>query len=302
MPYFQGRATDYVIHYVGGKARHKGLAATFWYMKFNSTIAVVPTNLQDAPFVFQDVTSDRQTVTCQGQFSYRFADPIQAARALNLTINPRTGAHLANDLEKTTQRLSNAVRLAASSEIQRRNLATNLRDFRELSSLVLQQVQQDPTLKESGVEVPTLSVLAVQPIPEVAKALEAEFRENLLRKADEAIYARRAASVDEERKIKEKELATELAIAEGRRQLIEQEGQNMFGQAESRGKALEVESAYKNQQLKAELELWNSVDPALVAALGFRMLGAKGAQNLTITSEVLSALLSTRPAKSNAEV
>jgi len=33
----------------------------------------------------------------------------------------------------------------------------------------------------------------------VGKALEAELREALLRKADEAIYARRAAAVDEEK-------------------------------------------------------------------------------------------------------
>jgi len=264
-------------------------------MRFNTTIAVVPTNLQDASFVFQDVSSDQQTVTCQGQFSYRFAQPAQAVKTLNLTVNPRTGAHVANDMDKLSQRLGNAVRLAASSEIQKRSLATNLRDFREFSQQILEQVHGDPALNESGIEVLTVSVLSVQPIPEVAKALEAEFREGLLRKADEAIYARRAASVDEERKIKEKELATELAIAEGKKQLIEQEGQNAISQAEARGKALEIESQYKNDQLKAELELWSTMDAAHIAALGFRLLGAKGANNLTITSEVLSALLTAKP-------
>lgn len=303
MPYFQGPTTGYVFHYVGGKLRHEGPGATFWYMRFNSTIAVVPTNLQDASFVFHDVSSDQQTVTCQGQFSYRFAQPAQAVKTLNLTVNPNTGAHVATDMDKLSQRLGNAVRLAASAEIQKRNLATNLRDFSEFSQQILERVKQDPALTESGIEVLTVSVLSVQPIPEVAKALEAEFREGLLRKADEAIYARRAASVDEERKIKEKELATELAIAEGKKKLIEQEGQNAISQAEARGKALEIESQYKNDQLKAELDLWNTMDAAHIAALGFRMLGAKGANNLTITSEVLSALLTAKPpAETDAEV
>ncbi|HWD38379.1 MAG TPA: SPFH domain-containing protein [Fimbriimonas sp.] len=302
MPHFQGKSTDFVFHYVGGRLKHQGLGKSFWYMSFNSTIAVVPTNVQDVPFVFQDVTSDHQTVTCQGQLSYRFSDPATTVKNLNLTVHPRTGAYVSNDLEKLAQRMGNAVRIAASAEIQSRTLAINLRDFREFSARVLERLRQDPVLTESGAEAVTLTVLAVQPTPEVAKALEAEFRESLLRKADEAIYARRAASVEEERKIKEKELATELAVAESKRKIIEQEGQNMIAQAESRGKALESESRYKNEQLAAELELWKTVDPALISALGFRLLGAKGANNLTITSEVLSVLLGAKAADSNAKV
>jgi hypothetical protein len=142
----------------------------------------------------------------------------------------------------------------------------------------------------------------LQPTPEVAKALEAEFRESLLRKADEATYARRAASVDEERKIKEKELATEFAVAESRHKIIEQEGQNLIAQAEARGKALQTEAQYKVDELKNEVEVWKTVDPALVAALGFRLLGMKGAGNLTITSEVLSALLTAHNTSSDAKV
>ena len=41
-----------------------------------------------------------------------------------------------------------------------------------------------------GVEVLNLSIVAIKPTPETAKALEAEARELLLRQADEAIYSR----------------------------------------------------------------------------------------------------------------
>jgi regulator of protease activity HflC (stomatin/prohibitin superfamily) len=294
MAYFRGQATDYVIHYVGGRVRHEGQGATFWYMGFNSTIEVVPLNVQDGPFVFQDITRDHQTVTCQGQFSFRFADPKKAAAVLNLTVRPKDGSYVSSDLEMLSQRVGHAVRLAASSDIQARDLATNLRNFPELSRLVLDRVREDPVLSEAGVEMLSIFVLSVQPTPEVANALEAQFREGLLRVADEAIYGRRAASVDEERKIKELELATELAMAEGRRRLIEQEGENRIREAEARGKALEAESQYENEKLRKELEMWNSVDPALVAALGFRSLGMKGASQVTITTEVLSALLNVK--------
>jgi hypothetical protein len=291
MPYFRGQSTDYVFHYVGNRVRHEGQAASFWYLSLNSSIAVVPLNVRDSAFVFQDVTLDHQTVTCQGQFSFRFVDPSKAVKGLNLTINPNSRAYVANDLEMLSQRLTNVVRVAASSEIQSRTLGANIKNFQEMGVLVSERVNQDKLLAESGIELISLFVLGVQPTPEVAKALEADFREGLLRKADEAIYARRAATVDEERTIKEKELASQLLLEERKAELIARESENMIHQAEARGRALEKESAFKNAQLKAELELWNEVDPSLVASLGFRMMGMKGVNNLTITSEVMSALL-----------
>ena len=93
--------------------------------------------------------------------------------------------------------------------------------------------------------------LSTRPTPEVAKALEAEYRETLLRKADEAIYARRAAAVDEERKIKEKELSSDRALEEQRRELIVLQGENAKQEAENRGRALELESQYRAKAVRA---------------------------------------------------
>jgi len=55
----------------------------------------------------------------------------------------------------------------------------------------------------------------------MAKALEAEAREALQRRSDEAIYARRNNAVEQERRIKESELNTEIAVEEKRRQIRE---------------------------------------------------------------------------------
>jgi hypothetical protein len=61
----------------------------------------------------------------------------------------------------------------------------------------------------------------VRPKPETAKALEAQAREAILRQADEAIYARRNAAVEQERTIKENELGTEIAVENKKRQVRE---------------------------------------------------------------------------------
>ena len=75
-----------------------------------------------------------------------------------------------------------------------------------ISAEVQEEVRSRDLLAPLGVELLSLNFTSVSPNPEVGKALEAEYRESLLRRADEAIYARRAAAVEEEGKIKSNEL------------------------------------------------------------------------------------------------
>ena len=70
-------------------------------------------------------------------------------------------------------------------------------------------------------EVLDLSILAIKPNPEMSRALETEVREKLLEEADQAIYARRNAAVEQERAIKENELNTEIAVENKQRQIKE---------------------------------------------------------------------------------
>jgi hypothetical protein len=65
--------------------------------------------------------------------------------------------------------------------------------------------------------------LAIKPTPETARALEAETREQLMGKADEAIFVRRNAAVEQERAIRENEMQTEIAVEQKRRQIKETE-------------------------------------------------------------------------------
>jgi uncharacterized membrane protein YqiK len=147
------------------------------------------------------------------------------------------------------------------------------------------------------VELLSLYFLSTRPTPEVAKALEADYRERLLRKADEAIYARRAAAVDEERKIKEKELASDKALEEQRSALVELQNENARREAEGRGQALELEAQYRAKAAEAELAVHRGVDPRVLLAYGFKQLAqnAERIGNLTITTEVLAALLKGEP-------
>ena len=114
-----------------------------------------------------------------------------------------------------------------------------------IAATVQSRIKDSVLLDPLGAELLSVYFVAAKPTPEVAKALEADYRETLLRKADMAISARRAAAVEEERKIKENELNTEIALEEQRRRLIDLQGENGLREAESRGKALEEVARYQ---------------------------------------------------------
>jgi hypothetical protein len=117
--------------------------------------------------------------------------------------------------------LINQVQVAMRAKIQSMLLKDVLGAGEELVSEVKANLQQTETIAALGIEVLGLSVLAIKPKPETARALEAEAREALLRRADEAIYSRRNAAVEQERAIKENELNTEVAVENKKRQIME---------------------------------------------------------------------------------
>lgn len=311
LSYFKGLPTDYILKYTGGTVGREGPGLSFYYFRYNTQIVAVPTASSDASFVFNELTSNFQTVTIQGQFTWRITDPKKVAQLLNFTIDPLKRTNVSNDPEKLVARIANIIQIETRGEIQKRSLERTLGDAQTIASAVLSRMKEAVELKSIGVELISVYFLSTRPSSEVAKALEAEYRETLLGKADEAIYARRAASVDEERKIKEKELASDRAIEEQRKALIVLQGDNSRQEAENRAQALEIDSRGRAKALEiegqakavgAEMELavYRAVDPRMLLALSMKTLGENAGSigNLTITTELLASLLNGRPENS----
>ena len=294
--YFKAQPTEYVMQVVDGRIRRKGLGLSFPYLKLKTNIVVVPTSGIDGNFVFNEVTNNFQQVTIQGQFTYRISAPEQASKTMNFAIDQRTRKPVSNDLERLPPRIANVIQLETRAEIQSLTLEETIRQSDSLATAVLAKVQESPILQEQGISVLGLHILSVKPTPEVSKALEADYRETLLRKADEAIYARREAVVENEQKIKERQMNGDIALAGQRDKLLDLEGANLFKEAETRGKATEEEAAYKARALKMELDTYATLPPAEILALAIKAIGENAGKigNLTITSEVLAALLDSR--------
>ena len=195
-------------------------ALAFWYFAPSTSIVVVPTASVNEPFIFPDVTADFQEVTVQGQITFRVADPRRTSALLNFALGPK-GGYVSEDPQKLSQRLIDQVQVAMRAEVQALPLKEILTSGEALVGRVSTVLRSHPTVEALGLELLGLSLLAVKPKPETAKALEAEAREALLRRADEAIYARRNAAVEQERTIKENELATEIAVENKKRQVRE---------------------------------------------------------------------------------
>jgi regulator of protease activity HflC (stomatin/prohibitin superfamily) len=295
--YFKGQPTDYIQRYSSGALRHEGLGLAFYYWRFNTQVVAVPTTSRDADFLFNEITSNFQEVTLQGQLTYRIHEPKKAAELLNFRIDPEKYIYVTEDLNALAQKIINVVRIETRSEVEKRTLAEVLRDSRAIAKDVEQRVREAALLTPLGVEVLSVFYLSARPTPEVAKALEADYREALLRQADEAIYARRGAAVDEERKIKEKELESDKALEQQRQTLIDLQGANALKEAENCGLAMEKEAAYRARSAEMELAVLRGFEPRTLLAIALRELGHNAAKvgNLTITTEMLASLLNQTP-------
>jgi hypothetical protein len=283
--YFKGEPGEYVIHHVRGRVKHEGAGLAFWFFRPTASLTLVPLTTVDTSFIFNEVTKNFQGITIQGQVTYRIRDPKRIAESLDFTVDPRSRARRSKDPERLGQRIVNVVKRRTQELVRTASLEEALHRAGTLAAEVLAALEGDPELTKSGIECSSLHFLSVQPTPEMAKALEAEFRESLQRKADEAIYARRAAAVEQERKIKENELATEVTLEQRRRELLELKAANA-----------EKEATYRAKVATLELAPYAAVDSRTLMALAFRDIGqnAQKIGNLAITPDLLATLLQTR--------
>ena len=214
--------TDFVIQFKRGKIVREGVGLAFFYFAPTTSLVSVPVGSVDVPFIFEEVTADFQQVTLQGQITYRVSDPKKLSQLMNFTLSPnRKDYYASDDPQKLPQRLVNHAQVLLRDSLKVLPLREALGRSDSLVAPLRKGLQNAEAIASLGIEVLGLSILAIKPTPETSRALEAETREQILRKADEAVYSRRNAAVEQERAIKENELNTEIAIENKNRQIRE---------------------------------------------------------------------------------
>lgn len=237
--YIKFDSTKYVIHYSGGKIKREGRSLAFFYYAPSSSIVAIPMGSDDFQFIFNEITKDFQTVSIQGQITYKITNPKQLSEMLDFTVDSK-GYPKTADSEKLSQRLINDAQTAASAFISSLTLREALKSAKVIESKITEGLKASKAVELLGVELLSSTILAVKPSPEMARALEAETREALQQEADQAVYLRRNFAVEQERKIKESELNTEIAVEEKKKQIAEKKMESEVLKEQSNRKLREM--------------------------------------------------------------
>jgi regulator of protease activity HflC (stomatin/prohibitin superfamily) len=308
--YLKTPSTTYVLQTKGGRVIREGAGLSFFYFAPATNIAQVPISSVDVPFAFTEITSDFQEVVVQGNLTYRVVEPAQLATLLDYTVDVR-GRYVSDDPSKLGERLVHVAQTGARRYIQTLPLREILVSFATLAEAVTAALTTSTTVTRLGVEVLDVAVSTIKPDPEMSRALQADAREQLLKQADEAIYARRNTAVELERSIREAELQTENAVAQRqreirqtqmdaeiaveqqRRQLVDTRVENERKEAESRGSALKAMlDPVRDIDWRTLLAMQGNADAATLISSAFDQLaqGAERIGNLNISPELLETL------------
>ncbi|GGD84854.1 SPFH domain-containing protein [Paenibacillus nasutitermitis] len=213
--------SEYVMKIRDGKVVREGIGLSFYYYAPTTSVVVLPVSSIDVPFMFEEMTSDYQTVTVQGQLTYRIADYHQTMGILNYTYNLRKRSYISDDPAKLAQRVINIAKVLTKKHLERMQLREAIQSSERLAQSITGEIDGNAEIGKLGIELMGLSVLAILPNKETMRALEAQAREDILRNADDALYERRNASIEQERRVKENELSTEIAVETKKKQIRE---------------------------------------------------------------------------------
>ena len=325
----------YVIMFKNGQVAKEGRGLSFFYYAPTTSISAVPIGSNNLPFIFGETTKDYQTVTIQGQITYKIGNPKQLADVLDFTVDAN-GIYKKDDTEKLNQTIVNEAQTATSSFIHQLGLKEAIRAAKIIETKITEGLSNSQAIKLLGIEILSINILAIKATPEMERALETDTRESLQQEADQAIYARRNFAVEQERKIKESELNTEIAIEEKNKQiaekraetevqkaesnlklremkvqadiaienqrkvLLEQKTANQKKEADAQGYVLETTlKPYKEIDWKILTALNNNPDPKFNISLAFRELAENAGKigNLNISPDLLDTLLNDKKEK-----
>lgn len=302
--YRKFKPTEYVIKVKDGAVDKKGLGLALFYSTRKSSIVRIPTTAMEVGFTYDEIlTTDFQRINVQGDLSYVIEDFDKIAKVVDFTYQENEAQYTAicrearNVIEK---QILNLAKVLTTKFVSGRDVRNVVRCGNELAGILKEAFESDETIKCFGIRILNVSVLAITPQLETRKALEAATREEILRQQDDAIYLRRNAAIEQERKIRENELDTEIKVAEKEKERCEKEMetkkmlqekeaqieaekvQNEIQLEEERKKLVELmtenerrKSDAKAYDMQVLMKVFDTMNPAVVNALAMSGMDPK---------------------------
>jgi regulator of protease activity HflC (stomatin/prohibitin superfamily) len=314
--HLRAEPTSHVLFFRGGVLRAKGRGLALWFSPLGASIAEVPLDDRELPFLFQGRSSDFQDVAVNGVVTFRVRDPELLASRVDFSIDTATGAWNKEPLDKLALSVRELAQQLASSFLNKSSLRVILdQGIEVIRDAIHMGLLADEGIASLGLEIVATRISSVKPTAEMEKALQMPTRERIQQEADEATFARRALAVDKERAIQENELQNQIELSRREETLIAQRGQNERKRATeaAESKRIEAEAAARNVKVNAEaqaesikvleeakvnaererMDIYKELPPAALMGLAARDLAGKlqTIEHLTLSPDVLGSLL-----------
>jgi len=246
--FIKSQPTVHLMQFRTGKLVREGAGESFFYYAPTTTLVAVPVASQDRPFILELVTADFQSVTVQGQVTYRIGDPRRTAAMMDFSLGKDGQSYVSEDPKRLGDRVAMQVEVIVQQAVQALELKQALRASAMIARAAQKELAAQAEIAALGLEILGVSIMAVKPTPDIARALEAEARESNLKAADDAVYSRRMSAVENERAIRENELDTDIAVEQKKRQIRET-------QMEAKATLMRKENGLRDEQMAADIEL-----------------------------------------------
>jgi hypothetical protein len=117
--FVKSQPTTYLMQFKGGRVAREGAGLSFFYYGPTTSVVAVPVGSHAEDFIFEHTTSDFQSVTVQGQVTWRIAEPHKAAAMLDFALRPDGRGYASEDPERLAQRVLGIVQVLTQKAISR---------------------------------------------------------------------------------------------------------------------------------------------------------------------------------------
>jgi hypothetical protein len=306
----------HILRFRRGKLVASGRGLAFWFRPLSTSVAEIPMDDRELPFLFHGRAKDFQDTTVQGFVTFRVVDPERVAERVDFALDLGTGATLKQPLDKLAGLLTELAQQFALGYLAQTDLRHTLAEgVAEIRERIWQGLHEDAALEAMGLEVVAVRVGAVKPVAEVEKALQIPVREAIQQKADQATFRRRAEAVEQERAVQENELQSQIELARREANLIDQRGENEMKRVTDEAEAARIGAeadaertgigaraqagsieAVEQAKVKAEqdrMEIYRDFPTERLLGLAAQRLAGKlqKIEHLNVTPDLLSGLL-----------
>ena len=150
---------EYIHVIKKGRVVKKGRGLSFWFYKPSTSIITVPLETKNVPFMFEELSSDYQTLTIQGDLIYKITDTEKIIDQVNFSVDLKNYAYLSDDPEKLSRIIINLVNTMTKTEVSKLPLREAIQSIDRIAGALKEAVQHNEYLQNLGITITNINIL-----------------------------------------------------------------------------------------------------------------------------------------------